>query len=173
MLLLVLGLIIYLWDLFDRKSKSIRSNTGVAEQSEIISLRGGTHLPSKEYRSEKLGLISKPDALLKEEHSIIPIDVKPMTDKVRDRHVVALLVHMQLIEEKEGKRPPYGILLMGEKRRQVKIKNTEEKQRWLDSLLDEMRAICDGVPAVPAPSKFKCQNCDVHKICQHCFQDLK
>jgi CRISPR/Cas system-associated exonuclease Cas4 (RecB family) len=167
LLLLILGLIIFMWDLFERRSSSIRKEAGLEEKTELISLRGGTCLPSKECFSPSLGLTSKPDALIKEEGYVIPVDVKPMTNKVRDRHVIALFAHMRLIEETEGKRPPYGILLMGEKRRRVKIKNSEEKQRWLDALLEEMRSICDGVPAVPAPSTYKCRSCDVHGICKY------
>ncbi|HQH26507.1 MAG TPA: Dna2/Cas4 domain-containing protein [Oligoflexia bacterium] len=171
LLLLVLGLIIVMWDLFDRRSKSARKETGLDEKTEVLSVRGGSTLPGKEYYSEELALVSKPDALIKEEGMVIPVDVKPMTDKVRDRHVVAMLLHLKLMEEITGERPPYGILLMGQKRRQVKIKNTEEKQRWLDSLIDEMRSICDGVPAVPAPSVYKCKHCDVRAICTHKAED--
>jgi CRISPR/Cas system-associated exonuclease Cas4 (RecB family) len=167
LLLLVLGLIIFMWDLFERRSKSMQKKTGLDESTEVIFLRGGATLPSKQYYSERLALVSQPDALIKEEGFIIPVDVKPMTNKVRDRHVVAMLLHMKLIEDIEGTRPPYGILLMGPDRRQVKIKNLEDKQRWLDALIDEMRSICDGVPAVPAPSPYKCRNCDVRGICAH------
>lgn len=167
LLLLILGLIIFMWDLFERRSSSMRKEAGLEEKTELISLRSSTSLPSKEYYSPSLGLTSRPDALIKEDGYLIPVDVKPMTNKVRDRHVIAIFVHMRLIEEVEGKRPPYGILLMGEKRRRVKIKNSEEKQRWLDALLAEMRSISEGVPAVPAPSTYKCRSCDVCGICKH------
>jgi CRISPR/Cas system-associated exonuclease Cas4 (RecB family) len=54
---------------------------------------------------------------------------------------------------------------MGPEQRSIRIKNTDEKQRWLDSLLDEMRSILDGVPAVPTPAFYKCKRCDVRDIC--------
>ena len=166
-LFLVLGILIFVWDLLDRKRRSIRQSAGVGAKTDVIAVRGSSELPGKKYYSEKLKLSSRPDALLVEEGFIVPADRKPMTNKVRDRHVIQLLVHCRLVEEEEGKRPPYGVLFMGKSVRTVRIKNTDEKQRWLDSVLAEMRSILGGVPAVPAPSKMKCKYCDVRQYCSH------
>ncbi len=167
LLILVLGVIIFIWDLLERRRESLQKGGGLDKSSELISLRGSDNLPPKEYFSKSLGLSSRPDALLKEDGAIIPVDHKPLSNKVRDRHVIAMLLHMKLIEEIEGIRPPYGILLMGKKRRSTRIKNTEEKMRWLDAVIDEMRSIADGIPAIPSPSAAKCRNCDVRKECDH------
>jgi CRISPR/Cas system-associated exonuclease Cas4 (RecB family) len=166
-LLLIIGLLIFVWDIFERRSSNIRKKSGLTATSEIISAKGSAHSPSKDYFSKHLGLSSRPDALIREDGFIIPVDIKPMTKKVRDRHVVAMLMHMKLIEEIEGSRPPYGVLLMGTRKRQVRIKNTEEKLRWLDSLIAEMRSIHEGIPAVPAPARYKCKHCDVRGICEY------
>ena len=166
-LLLIVGIIIFLWDMFERRSSNIRKSGGLDEKSEVISIRGSSQLPAKEYTSFESGLTSMPDALSKEGGFIIPVSIKPMSKKVRDRHVVELLVHLKLIEEKEGKRPPYGILVLGPEGRSVKIKNSDDKQRWLESLLDEMRSIIDGVPAVPKPALYKCKSCDVRMHCNY------
>ena len=115
----------------------------------------------------RVGLSGRPDALIKDDGAVIPVSIKPMSKKVRDRHVIELIAHLRLVEEDEGVRPPYGILLMGKGARKVKIRNTEEKQRWLESLIDEMNSIIGGVPAVPAPALYKCKHCDVNRICKH------
>ncbi len=167
LLLIILGILIFVWDLFDRVSNKIRKASGIAPKAEIIALKGSNYLPGKRYFSPKLSLSSQPDALLREGNEIIPVDRKPFGNKVRDRHVVQMLMHLRLIEELEGKHPSYGLLLLGPEVRPVKIKNTEQKQRWLDTLLDEMWAIMDGIPAVPAPSFHKCKGCDVRKFCNH------
>lgn len=167
MLLLILGLLIFMWDLFERRSRIIKKETGLDEKAEMISLKGSSYLPSRDYVSTQLGLSARPYALVRDGDHLIPVDYAPTSKKVHDRHVVALLVHMRLIEEKEGSKPPYGLLILGTEARPVKILNKPEKQRWLDSLLDEMNSIIDGVPAVPAPSKFKCKNCDVRQLCRH------
>jgi CRISPR/Cas system-associated exonuclease Cas4 (RecB family) len=167
LLILVLGVVIFIWDLLERRRETLQKGGGLDQSAELISLRGSNDLPPKEYYSKSLALSSRPDALLKEGGAIIPVDHKPLSNKVRDRHVIAMLLHMKLIEEIEGIRPPYGILLMGNKRRSTRIKNTEEKMRWLDAVIDEMRSIEDGVPAAPSPSVTKCRNCDVRKECEH------
>lgn len=166
-LLLVLGILIFLWDLFDRRSKTIHRNSGLDEKAQMIALKGSSQLPSREYVSSFHGLSSKPDALLKIDGYIIPVDRKPMGKKVRDRHIVQLLVHMRLIEEIEGVRPPYGILLLGPEVKTVRVQNTEQRQHWLDTLLQEMESIIDGVPARPAPAPMKCKSCDVRSVCQY------
>lgn len=165
-LFILLGMIIFIWDLFDRRMRTMRKKSGLTEETETVSMRGSSHLPSSTYRSSALGLTSKPDALVKEDGFLIPVDRKPMTSRVRDRHVVQMLVHLRLIEEAEKQRPPYGILLMGKKVRNVRIKNSDEKQRWLDTIIDEMRSIMDGVPAQPSPSPMKCKRCDVREVCE-------
>lgn len=166
-LLLVLGLIIFMWDLFDRRSQKIRRESGLGESTETLSIRGSSSLPTRTYVSPELGLSSRPDALVKEGDQLIPVDLHPTATKVRDRHVISLLVHMRLVEQFEGARPPHGLLLLGKEQRQVRIKNADEKQRWLEALMDEMHSIMEGVPAVPAPSRYKCKSCDVRKLCAH------
>jgi len=165
LLLIVLGFIIFLWDFFDRHSRKLQSLSGFSKKSELLALTGSNLLPGMQYQSPSKGLASRPDALMKEGGKIIPVNIHPLGNKIKDRHVVPLLLHMKLIAEHEGIAPDYGILLMGADKRQVKVKNTEDKQRWLQTLIDEMRSIENGVPAVPAPSFYKCKNCDVRKLC--------
>ena len=167
LLLLVLGLIIFIWDLFDRRSKTLRNKSGLSQASEVISLRTSSMLPSGELVSRRLSLRGKPDAVIREEGHTIPVEIRPLSNKVRDRHVVSMLTHLRIIEDAEGKRPPYGLLILGKDKRPVKIKYAEDKQVWLESLIDEMRAIHDGVPAMPAPAEFKCRQCDVRDVCRH------
>lgn len=167
LLLLVVGLLIFVWDLFDRRATRIQETSGMSKNSELLSAKGSSILPAKALRSRKQQLYSKPFALVKEDKHVIPVDVYPTSNKVQDRHVLPLLLHLFILEEDKKVRPPYGILLMGKKRRRVQIANSDEKQRWLRSIVDEMRSIQDGVPAIASPSPRKCQNCDVEKFCEH------
>ena len=171
LLILILGVLIFTWDLFERRRSKIQKQAGLEDKTEMISLKGSSYLPAKEYFSARLALLSRPDCLLKEDGFTIPVDIRPMSSKVRDRHVVSLLLHMHLIKEIDELEPPYGILLIGKNHRRVQIKNTAEKQRWLDALIAEIRSIQEGVPAVPAPSRFKCKNCDVRQICTHKYKN--
>lgn len=163
-LLILLGIIIFLWDIFDRKG---RAQT-VGESSkpfEIVGVKGGKYRNVKRYVSHQLCLQSTPDATIKENGVIIPVRINPMSSKIRDRHVITLVGDMRLLTEIENKSPPYGILVMGRKNKNIRIQNTAEKQQWLDNILKEIKAINNGTPALASPASLKCRHCDVKSIC--------
>jgi len=173
-ILLILGVIIFIWDILMRQSAKLKVDGGLGEKSQLVAVSGSSKIPGRVYSSAQLGLSSQPHSLIKEDGFLIPVDVVPSSKKVKDRHVVQMLVHLRLVETIEGKRPPYGILILGREQRSVRIKNTPEKQSWLDDILDEMRSILAGVPAVAKPSYYKCKGCDVREFCkQTTFKDFE
>jgi CRISPR/Cas system-associated exonuclease Cas4 (RecB family) len=163
-LLLLLGVLVFTWEHLERRYKALRKKGGLTEKSEVLSVRGSNTLPGTELCSNTLGITGKPHALVREGDAVIPVDLHPFGKKVKDRHIGQLLVHLKIIHEREGIRPPHGLLLLGE--RSIKIKYTEEKERWLDTLIEEMRSIREGVPAVATPTIYKCRGCDVRELCQ-------
>ncbi|MCC6932327.1 MAG: Dna2/Cas4 domain-containing protein [Deltaproteobacteria bacterium] len=166
-LLLIVGVAIFIWDLFDRKSSSLAKKTGMDKSTKMVAMQESEYLPSRSFSSRELHLTSTPDALLEEDGILIPVDIKPRAKKVRDRHIIEMVAHLRLIEEETKKTPTYGMLLLGEEKRQVKIKNTPDRQRQLEVLLEEMLSISEGTPALPRPTYYKCQNCDVRHLCSH------
>jgi len=137
------------------------------KRAQPLSIDGSKSLPHRHYVSEKQGLAGKPDALTVEDGFIIPVERKPLAKKLRDRYVAQLLVYMRLIEEFEGKRPPYGYLILGPGARRVKIDNSERRQAWLQEILDQMRGILAGNATVATPHPKKCSRCDVREACAH------
>jgi CRISPR/Cas system-associated exonuclease Cas4 (RecB family) len=166
-LLLILGTLIFVWDFIDRKFRQTIKGTGIPGKATIITLEGSAHLPVREYQSTDLGIMGKPNALIKENKEKIPVEIYPTSQNVQDRHIVRMVALLKLVEENEGQKPSHGILLLGKDSRKIIVKNTPERQRWLESILDEMRTILDGIPAIPSPSRYKCKFCDVNQICQH------
>ena len=164
-LLLLVGAVIFIWDLLERRSNTLSKSSGLEKKSEVIALKGSSYQESREYRSETLGLTASPYGIVREGEFIIPVEINPLSKKIHDRHVVQMLINMRLIEEIEGVRPPHGLLVMGPEQRAVKLQNTPEKQAWLDSVLTEMRAVNEDLPAAATPSFYKCKNCDVNEIC--------
>jgi len=155
-------------DSISSHAKVKRKQTGIQKKEETSpDLRGLQSLPVKSYVSDMQGLAGKPDALISEQGHIIPIERKPLSKKIHDRFVAQLLVYMRLVEEFEGKKPPYGYLILGSNCRKVKIYNTEKRQTWLQKHIDEMKAILtEGLPAVPSPHPMKCKKCYVRDACQ-------
>jgi CRISPR/Cas system-associated exonuclease Cas4 (RecB family) len=111
-------------------------------------------------------LKSRPHAFIEEGKLLLPLDIHPSTDKIRDRHVVQLLVHLKILSEKLAAALPHGYLLMGPKSRLVKIAFDEEKQSWIESMYKQAGAILDSNSAEALPEKYKCRGCDVREFCQ-------
>jgi CRISPR/Cas system-associated exonuclease Cas4 (RecB family) len=147
-------------------SKKARQ-AGFDARANPVSIDGSKNLPLRNYVSEMQGLAGKPDALIVEDGFIIPIERKPLARKLHDRYIAQLLVYMRLIEEFEGKKPPYGYLILGSNCRRFKIENSEERQAWLQKILDEMQGILNGNQAVPTPHPRKCARCHVKDSCSH------
>jgi CRISPR-associated protein Cas4 len=150
---------------FGKAASTRRRATGFSVSEKTISIEGSETLPSREYISIKQGLAGRPDALTSENGYIIPIEMKPLAKKLRDRYAAQLLVYMRLIEEFEGIRPTHGYLMLGPSHRRVRVENSFQKQQWLEGLIQEMRGIIDGTPAKATPHEVKCAKCNVRHRC--------
>jgi CRISPR-associated protein Cas4 len=150
---------------FGRAARTRRTASGLESSAQMVSIEGSRELSAREYISSVQGLAGKPDALIDEAGMIIPVERKPLAKKLRDRYTAQLLVYLRLVEEFEGCKPTHGYLLLGPSCRRVRIENSVSKQQWLQKLINEMRAIIDGTPPVPAPHPIKCAKCDVRSRC--------
>jgi CRISPR-associated protein Cas4 len=164
-LLLLLTLCAWLMRIFLKEQERRRAGAGFSRSEVTLAIDGGVLLPEREYVSISQGLAGKPDALVKEGEIIVPVERKPLAKKLRDRYVAQLLVYMRLVEEFEGARPPHGYLLLGPTCRRITVVNSVQKQEWLSSMLEEMRAILEGAPPKPLPHPRKCAGCEVRARC--------
>ena len=147
--------------------KNKEKESGIEKAATAMEIDGSNLMPARNYISDAQGIAGRPDAVIKEKGNFIPVEYKPLAKKIRDRYVAQLLVYMRLIEEFEGKRPPYGYLILGKNKRRVRIENTEKKQEWLQGLLDEMRAHLENGEALKAtPHPKKCNRCPVKNDCE-------
>ena len=170
LLTILLVVIVIVLDAVSMVARKKRQETGIESNKTRIlpSTNVIEGLPAREYVSEIQGLAGKPDALIHENGFVIPIERKPLAKKLRDRYVAQLLVYMRLVEEFEGKRPPYGYLVLGPQCRRIKINNSKKRQDWLQKHLNEMRDIVDGkIPCTPLPHPKKCKRCNVRHACTH------
>jgi CRISPR/Cas system-associated exonuclease Cas4 (RecB family) len=166
MILLASWAIIFIWDIFNRKSKKINQDSGLNTTPDIVSIKGSNKIPVKTFYSKKLNLTGAPDALISEKNRLIPIEIKSKALKVQDRHIMSMTAYLRLIEENTGKKPPYGILILGNNKRNIRILNTPERQEELTNLLQEMSLVLAGVKDVlAAPTHYKCKNCIYSVTC--------
>ncbi len=149
------------------KIRKTSKQVGVTPKVKAVSVDGSKTLPVRNYVSEMQGLAGRPDAIIVEHGDIIPVERKPLARKIHDRYVAQVLVYMRLIEEFEGRRPPYGYLILGPNCRKVRIDNSPERQAWLQNIIDEMRSVLHREKvAKAAPHPKKCRKCDVRDSCE-------
>lgn len=165
LLCVLLVFVVVVLDAVSFRARKQGSAVGMTPGATAVSVDGSKSLPVRHYVSEIQGLAGRPDAVISEDGFIIPVERKPLARKIHDRYVAQILVYMRLIEEFEGKKPPYGYLLLGPNCRRFKVENTPERQAWLQKMIDEMRAIADGAAAKPSPHPRKCARCDVREVC--------
>ena len=164
-LLLIVGASLWVIRAFVGAGRKRRAAAGFTQKERPVSVDGSTTLPAREYISPKQGLAGKPDALILENDFPVPVERKPLAKKLRDRYIAQLLVYMRLVEEFEGKKPPYGYLLLGPTCRRIRIENSQKRQAWLDRLLADMRKGLQGKGVKPTPHPIKCAKCDVKHRC--------
>ena len=167
LLCVLLVFVVVVLDAVSARARKQGSAVGMAPHATAVSVDGSKSLPVRHYVSDIQGLAGRPDAVISEDGFIIPVERKPLARKIHDRYVAQILVYMRLIEEFEGKRPPYGYLLLGPSCRRFKVENSADRQAWLQKMIDEMRLIADGATAKPSPHVRKCARCDVREVCKH------
>jgi CRISPR-associated exonuclease Cas4 len=92
-------------------SRRLRGASGLPE-GEIISSDMGTERKGKPLYSARFRLTGTPDYLVNTPHGIVPVEVKPTRkeEEPRQSHLLQVLAYCLLIEDTEGRRPPYGLL---------------------------------------------------------------
>lgn len=166
LLAILVVIVVIVIDNFDFILRKRRKETGIARGTVTISIDGSKALPVRNYISEIQRLSGRPDAIVIENGFIIPVERKPLAKKFHDRYVAQLLIYMRLIEEFEGKKPPYGYLILGPNSKRFKIINSEERQAWLQTMLDAMRETINSGKKIATPHPKKCRKCSVNQHCE-------
>src|SRR5687768_6727233 len=63
-------------------------------------------------RSDRVGLIGRPDHILRCGNYLIPVEQKPNARRPQPSHVLQLAAECLLVQEVFGVRPPYGLLVL-------------------------------------------------------------
>jgi CRISPR-associated protein Cas4 len=145
--------------------KWARRRTGLTRGMKVRGVEGGSFVAGREYMSERLGLVGRPDAVVEENGYFVPIERKAFGKRPRDKDVAQLLVYCRLIEEESGVRPPHGYLIIGPQAKRCKVINSAEKQLWIDTILEQMRSVLVGGSCVATPQRKKCEACAVRVSC--------
>jgi CRISPR-associated exonuclease Cas4 len=86
-----------------------------------------------------LGLVGKPDYVIKQSSQLIPVEVKSshVTGSPYDSHIYQLAAYCYLVEQETGTRPKYGVLHYPE--RTFRVDYTSILENALLELISEIR----------------------------------
>jgi CRISPR-associated exonuclease Cas4 len=121
---------------------------------------------SKAFKSEKYGLSGRPDYVIKIQDDMIPVEEK--TGRTPQgplfSHVLQVAAYCLLIEDTEGKAPPYGLLKYPQHEHDIEY--NEDLRRILLEKLAEMRAAtAKGDVHRNHNRPGKCKYCSRRSVC--------
>ena len=123
--------------------------------------------------SEALKLVGRPDRIVRDGESLIPEEWKS-SKRINHGHRLQLATYFLLIEEEYGKRPPFGVVVLGDGSR-VEVENTEalrsEVLAIAEKIRERRRAIREEIP-VRQPA-WKCRVCGQNTNCTQSCTSLQ
>lgn len=154
---LLLSLLLWRWE------RRARRGMGLQGLDLVASDDSGAPVPT--LRSEGVGLIGRPDHLARVGRAYVPVEVKPGATRLRDSHVLQLGAQCLLVEHTYGRRPPYGVAVLADGRREIVPYADALERRVLDTL-SEMRLhlLAESAPQ-DAGSLAKCNACGFGGTC--------
>jgi CRISPR-associated exonuclease Cas4 len=121
-------------------------------------------------RSERLGLVGRPDHLLRVGPFLVPVERKPRARTMQASHMLQVAAQCLLVQEVYGVRPPYGLLVLA-KGLERRVPFTVALERKLLDTMAEMRDLL-AREAQPGPRwvEAKCLACGFREICWDSIQ---
>ena len=160
-LFILLGLVVLMW------SRAVRSGAGLPSGRVIYSDTRAWGPVEKPLYSATYRLAGKPDYLVKDGRSVVPVEVKSSPappDGPRHSHAMQLAAYCLLVEEQFGRRPAYGIIRYAD--RMFSIENTDALRAALLDQLEEMRgAAAGGGVARSHDEARRCAGCGYRHAC--------
>jgi CRISPR-associated exonuclease Cas4 len=140
-----------------------RRQLGLGERR--VESADDSQLGSPTLRSERLGLVARPDHVLEADGTRIPLEQKPYARRVWPSHVLQVAAQCAVLEDTWDTRPPHGVVLLAGGAQEQVAFTPELEQRLLETM-QEMRQILatDQAPG-PCWSRGKCAACGFREIC--------
>lgn len=147
-------------------SRQVRRKSGLPSGRIVYSdpmLWGPTEKPFYDVETQLTG---KPDYLISQDMTLIPVEVKSHYAPVEpyDSHVYQLLAYCYLVEHATGQRPPHGILQY--RNRTFAIDYSDEQEAALLALLEQIRSD-DKTRECPRShaEANRCLRCGYNHVC--------
>jgi len=163
----VLAIVLFVW------SSRLKTQSGMPHGRIIYSDTGAWQRNGQSFFSRIHHVSGKPDYLVRNGKSIVPVEMKSGRAPVSPRrgHVLQLAAYCLLVEENLGVRPIHGIIKYAEK--EFTIDYTLNLEQELLATLEEMRK-CDELEDGPHRSHSetnRCLRCGVRDACNERLTD--
>ena len=148
-------------------SVRLRRLHGLPQGRVIYADTGGRELRPKRLYSERFDLSGKPDYLVATRQGLVPVEVKPeRTDtEPRESHLLQVLAYCLLIEEAEGKAPPYGLLRY--RTETFKVDYNSDTRAYLIGVIEEMRRTREQDEVHRSHQQpGRCRGCAYREVCE-------
>ena len=161
LLLLILAMAAYV--LVGRRTASERSALGIP--SATIVAADDARLGASTLRSRRLGLVGRPDHLVRQGRMLIPVEQKPSARRLHASHVLQVAAECLLVQEVYGIRPVFGVVVLagGVEERVAFTPGVEQR---LPRTMEQMRQVlAAGREHGPRWDDHKCRACSFRAVC--------
>jgi CRISPR-associated exonuclease Cas4 len=139
-----------------------------------VSLNQEGERQEKPLRSERFGLVGRPDYLVRTDEGIVPVEAKstacPSNGVPYDSHVMQLAAYCLLVEDATGADVPFGVIRYRD--RQLRVDYTDELRDALLALLAEMREARQAEEVHRSHEEARrCAGCSYREICDESLAD--
>jgi CRISPR-associated exonuclease Cas4 len=144
----------------------LRNATGLPGGS-IVSQDTGREERGQPLFSPRYGLTGTPDYVIRTTRGLVPVEVKPGRKEAEphESHLLQVLAYCLLLEEAEGKRPPYGLLRYSSD--SFKVDYNPQTRAYLLSVMDEMRRAADEPDVHRSHDQAqRCRACGYRSVCE-------
>jgi CRISPR-associated exonuclease Cas4 len=165
--LLVIGLVILVVALLLlRSGQRGRVESGLpAGKVVYVDDRDWREIPAP-LRSERYGLVGRPDYLMRQGRALIPVEAKPFrqADEPYESDLLQLAAYCLLIEDNFGRVPPYGLLRYRDYTFEIPYDDT--LRSFLLDVLDGIREDYDADEVYRSHDEpARCQACSMWEYC--------
>jgi CRISPR-associated exonuclease Cas4 len=144
----------------------VRKATGLPG-GRIISRDTGPEERGSPLFSARYGLTGTPDYVIRTSRGLVPVEVKPARyeSEPHDSHLLQVLAYCLLLEETEGKRPPYGLLRYSSDT--FKVDYNAQTRAYLLSVMDEVRGAAQATEVHRNHDQpQRCRACGYRPVCE-------